>query len=131
MDGAFISTATDGDTTFGSTRTFLCNGAKFLDGANSITCESTGQWSNDVPRCGMEIFVKLSRVLGISHCVELAHGRIGVINKIGVDRKQFVFMLQQLSIIMKIQSCVRMMIECRLGLSQNCWFVRIVRVVPV
>ena len=73
---------------------------------------------------------KLSRVLVISHYVELAHGCIGVINKIGVDRKQVVFMLQQLSIIMKIQSCVRIMIEWRLGLSQNCWFVRIVRVVP-
>ena len=50
---------------------------------------------------------ELSRVLVISHYVELAHGCIGVINKIGVDRKQFVFMLQQLSIIMKIQPCAK------------------------
>ena len=57
QEGNSITANSDtGDTTLGSMRMFSCDGGEIVVSASSITCEYTGNWSDVVPRCGMEVF---------------------------------------------------------------------------
>ena len=47
-------------TTYNSAVTYTCDVGYTLQGSNSRTCQSDGQWSGSVPQCNREFIVALN-----------------------------------------------------------------------
>ena len=57
-------------TTYNSVVTYTCDVGYTLQGSNSRTCQSSGQWSGNVPQCTCKllVFIILIYTVDICHC---------------------------------------------------------------
>ena len=67
-------------TTYNSVVTYTCDVGYTLQGSNSRTCQSSGQWSGSVPQCSSELNYHL--LCWCSHSFELLHIHTYVISGI-------------------------------------------------
>ena len=60
---------TSSGTTFTNTATYTCNSGFGVNGGESVTCRSDGNWSPNPPTCERELILTVLDPLLISYCV--------------------------------------------------------------